>query len=169
MLLVIALLCVFALGLEEGMGRILNPWAYSVAGEPTLTGEWAGELSIPGWKQSRGIAQLTLVQDQGRRRSRIRMGRLAGKARITFAPDDVRNYDLSGYTTRDGSEVSINFSLQTPRKVGIKQVQFHELSGQWQGTILTLRGTGGLVLFDGTGTITTSSDPDYPVELALRK
>jgi hypothetical protein len=126
-------------------------------------------MKIPGWTQRSGTVQIDIVPEPAFGRRRLRIGNFEGSARITFAPDDIRDYDISGKTTRNGSEVKISLSLQSARKIGVKQVQIYELTGQWQGTELHLRGTGGLVLFDGTGTITTSSDPDYPVEMTLRK
>jgi hypothetical protein len=111
----------------------LTPWARSLSGEPTLTGEWLGEMMTPT-----GVKQLVWIELDHAVSSSPCFGcsSIDGQA-ATCNATNVHRYEVLGSTeTWDGSLFHLKTS-ETEESV----VHLLYLEGKWDGDKITLTTT----------------------------
>jgi hypothetical protein len=121
------------------------PWAYSVGGRPTLTGDWAGGFDKPGGQG--GAVSLEIIRGSGVRRrgtpqmlDYTRIGghpELHGTAVWCRSDGSVSQYRVRGFANSSG-DVTIVFNVTVvPTRTSN---ELHETRGHWSGGVLTLAG-----------------------------
>jgi len=145
--------CVGALALAAAMMGAMwafdafvgAPWAHSIGGRPTLTGQWAGGFDGPG--NPGGVVSLEIIRGSGATRRGVpqmfdytRLGGhplLHGTAVWCRSDGSVSPYTIRGFANSAG-DVTIVFSTPAIPTQTIEEL--HETRGHWDGRLLTLAG-----------------------------
>ena len=122
------------------------PWAYSVGGRPTLTGQWSGGFTgsdVPG-----GTVWLEIIRGSGAKRrgvpqqfdfSRLDGGALFHGTAVWCRTDgSVSRYTLRGAATRAGVVRGTFTVVPVPTRT---TAELDEVHGSWSGADLRLSGT----------------------------
>jgi hypothetical protein len=138
-------IAVAAYGAVWGFDAFVDaPWAHSISGRPTLTGQWTGSLSGPG--SPGGVVWLEIIRGSGGKRGGV--PQQFDNSRLTGHPlfhgtgawcstDGVNHrYTLRGSASHSGDSVTMTFTpVPKPTQGG---EQLDEMHGHWTGTSLVL-------------------------------
>jgi hypothetical protein len=122
------------------------PWAYSVAGRATLTGQWSGAFT--GSDAPGGTVWLEIIRGSGAKRGgmpqQFDYSRLGGRplfhgtAVWCRSDGSVSRYTLRGSATRAGDVRSTFTAVPAPTRT---MSELNEMHGSWSGADLRLSGT----------------------------
>jgi hypothetical protein len=141
----LVLVAVGALGAQWAFDAFIGaPWAHSVSGRPTLTGQWTG--SIDGSGAPGGSVWLEIIRGSGNKRRGVaqrydympRGGHptLHGTAVWCRSDGSTTQYKMWGYATHAGDPTLV-FTLPAGPTATAKEL--HESHGHWDGgQLLTL-------------------------------
>jgi hypothetical protein len=124
-----ALVVVIYLGLEA----LFSPWARSLIGGPTLTGEWVGEMTTAS---GRRLQMWLLVEHRMPTGKCANCPRIEGKVRTCEVAGEKREYRLSGNVENWRGTA---FRLQTlDEQEHARKLTLGTLNGRWSGDTLEL-------------------------------
>jgi hypothetical protein len=119
------------------------PWAHSIGGRPTLTGQWTGALDAAGAPD--GAVWLEIIRGSGAKRRGVAQvyddrplngqPTLRGSAVWCRKDGTVTQYKLSGFATHGGDPTITFTTTAAPTRTG---KELNESRGHWTGTALTL-------------------------------
>lgn len=147
---------VFALLLDH----LLNPWAHSLTGKPTLTGMWIGQVTSPSGQTRELFLDLQRSDTGDGSFYCSTCPRIDGTAKMCGDGGEVKVYEVWGSPdTWSGARFHINY----PRSVGepIPGLQAGKINGEWSGDVLKIGMTFGLHVEKGG--VIRSDDPDLDV------
>jgi len=141
------------------------PWAHSIGGRPTLTGDWAGELDGPGG--SGGLLALEIIRGSGSKRRGVRQmydfmplnhqPALHGTAVWCRSDGSASQYKVWGFATSAGDVTIVFNTTVAPTRTG---EELHEARGHWSGRLLTLGASRQLYTVVPGHSTTTRPLPD---------
>jgi hypothetical protein len=126
--LIVAGLLAFSLfGIQVLDALIFNPWALSLTGAPTLTGEWTGEIGGDG-----GSRTVHLVLRHAVQRRCTGDCSIAGTLRLCRGTALEREYSVDGDTAmRSGRSFHVNLHADSDFRAG--EFRLGRLEGEWNG------------------------------------
>lgn len=167
------MLAVLLVAVAFGSDVLVAPWAYSIFGRPTLTGDWLGTFTTPSGIHYALYLELDRGPLGGEGSSEFQGELFSGRGfwcdnrgrHVDNGPLDGSVPIFSGYTgTLAPVAISIDNGNTAPP--GLLPVAFH---GEWRGDTLALK--PDLVIWTGHSMQSSSSDPDQnqPVTITFKK
>lgn len=158
-------------GLELLRDILSAPWAHSLRGEPTLTGQWSGQLDYQGLGKRPARLEIRHEPREGRggRQYYEKRGGFDGSAEITDESGYRIRYSLSGRSNRDGSQIHINLHDLNRKVSPRQQALVVELNGVWHGDTLELNGEYTMTVYNGVSNVWNSDWASGKVSGTLRK
>lgn len=156
----VALLVLAAFAVPYVGHALLNPWAISLTGRPTLTGYWHGEAAFAQGDQRRVVMNL---------RSEPRTGRCQGCSPIdgvlkVCTGGQVMNHRFTG-DVKDRHARRFSLSATPGARPGS---YLRWLSGEWAGGD-QISITATLVVRDADGAIRSDHQPSKPVRFTMSR
>ena len=119
------------------------PWAHSIGGRPTLTGQWTGGLNAAGTPDGSVSLEISADLDPsaGESRRMYDNTRLSGQPTLRGSAvwcrkdGTVTQYKLGGFATHGGDPTITFTTVAAPIRTG---KQLNESRGHWTGAALTL-------------------------------
>ncbi len=167
----IVVVLILAVAFAAGFDYMDAPWAWSLSGQPTLTGEWVGQFRLPEGQP--GAAYLNLTHDYNATTdvrgaySIHNLPPFKGNALGCIGKGAVQTYSLYGGATSNGQDVEMVLQAQKPT---VPNFALHELKGAWAGDELKLTGTMTTIL-DARGSTQLNSAPNQrqPTTIVFHK
>jgi hypothetical protein len=141
---------------------LVNPWSFSLTGEPTLTGHWQGEVHYPANIKKRFVLHIGYHMPNGHCGGGC--SNIDGRAK-ECGPGGNQSYEVWGDTENHrGTRFTVHLRADNDRQPGPRVNGF---DGRWHGDELSIDATFARIYPDGSAR--SSTGEQNTLELTLRR